>query len=104
MSKKKKVEVGEEVEVNGNKETKVKVGEEITAGKGGKKAERKDIAIDPAELEQEEQIAESEPAVVPESTVTVRGTSVGGTRQMTKSEYDKWDAETNGPKTDDESE
>jgi len=43
--------------------------------------------------EEEESEPEVEPtppaAIVPEQIVTRRGTSVGGTRQMTKPEYDK---------------
>ena len=30
------------------------------------------------------------PAIVEEATITVRGTSVGGTQKMTQTEYDKY--------------
>jgi len=78
--------------MSGKKKEKVKIGEEITAGKDGKQTQRKDIEIDPPKPAEKAEVA---PAIEPEQIVTVRGTSVGGTRQMVKSEYDKWQKEQN---------
>ena len=68
---------------------KVKVGKEKALPKDHKKVPDKDIMGDPPEEKEGEKV-ESKPAHVPETMVTVRGTAVGGTRKMTKSEHDKW--------------
>lgn len=48
----------------------------------------------------EEEVAAPKPAIVPEDIVTRRGTSVGGTRKLLRSDYNKEIAAERGEKED----